>query len=91
MLRLLVVACGALLLVGSPATARAADDLEPWQAYQQLDSGLFDVQLGVTLGDRGQSDRAFARVTTAASVLAGALDPSARKGGDSVAATRSIA
>ena len=79
MLRLLVVACGALLLVGSPATARAADDLEPWQAYQQLDSGLFDVQLGVTLGDRGQSDRALARVTTAASVLAGALDPSAPK------------
>ena len=40
-------------------------------------SGLFDAQLGVTLGDRGQSDRALARVTTAASALAGALDPSA--------------
>ena len=46
--------------------AAAAAPTEPWQAYQQLDTGPVRLQLGVTLGDAGQTDRALAQVDAAA-------------------------
>ena len=60
--RFLVAALAVALLRSAGGVCAAAAQTEPWQAYQQLDTGLFDLQLGVTLGDRGQSDHALGQV-----------------------------
>jgi high-affinity iron transporter len=57
------------------APAAAASTPEPWRAYQQLDAALFEAQLGVTLGDRAQSQRALVRAGTAVDQLSRGLKP----------------
>ena len=69
-----LVAALAVALLAAPA-ASAAGAIEPWRAYEQLDTGLFDLQLGVTLGDRGQSDHALGQVRAATTGLAESLGP----------------
>ena len=69
-----LVAALAVALLAAPA-ASAAGATEPWQAYQQLDTGLFDLQLGDHTPRSGQSDQALGQVRAATTGLAESLGP----------------
>lgn len=70
----LATALVAALLAGLAVSTAEAAASEPWRAYEELDASLFDAQLGVTLGDRSQSEGAMRRVEAATVQLAARLD-----------------
>jgi high-affinity iron transporter len=71
-LGLLAVTAGVALALAPTGTASPPP--APWQAYQQLDEGLFDVQLATTLGDAAKRRAGVAASVAAARRLAADLD-----------------
>jgi len=76
---LLVLAAAALVAAVGSGRASAAQAAAPWQAYDALDSALFDAELATTTNDARALAAAGRRASAAAGQLADGFAPSARE------------
>ncbi|HEY7179004.1 MAG TPA: hypothetical protein VH305_07500, partial [Gaiella sp.] len=63
---------------GSAAAAPQQQPPQPWQAFDTLDSALFDAELAATTNDGGALGSAGRRAVAAADDLAAGFGPAAR-------------